>query len=959
MHLAYLVFIYPIQSLLSLAFGLYVSLTGNYGTSLILLSLTVTGLTAPLYYLAERWKLAEDEAKARMDRDVSSIKKNYTGQKRFYLIRNARRIHGYRTSMAIKASFGLFVQIPFFLAAYEFLSSFSGYRGVPFLLIPDLGKPDGILGGLNVLPLAMTTINLVSAAVYNRSRPLRESVPLVAMAAAFLALLYGKPAALLVYWTSNNVLSLLKNLFFPAKRLDGSASATFVLNDVINAIKPAIPAACFAAALSAQAWWLIARDRSYEICLASTALFAVAASIWAMIRVLRSRTLPLGRALHRLAPLALSWGLFAVSAWFVVFARRQNAYISNPNIKLLTTLLADVAAFVAASIAFPKDRNAARAAVPRTKATGDRLDVAAFVCSAVFISSYLWILSPLQFYFSSPADVGMSLASLFWGNLARATVASALLVGAGLALARKRFAALSTVGVAACFCVAAFALITGSRYGVLDEFALDRAALLDRPSPLMALDVPVVAGAILLASWLTKAKRRLVIPLVCALFAVMAAQVGLSAAKADASSFAETTVHGSDELPDVAFSVNRFTKTGRNVVYIIPDMLNGNYVGDIVSERPELADRLPGFAWFPNAVSAGSHTALSLPSMYGGADFEPTRLAALPGSGLDKLNRAADLLFGGIADLGFTVSAADPMYSSAPSSIPGSVVTKSSDYAAYWTRRDGRETGLDSAGAKRPLLTLLALFRSAPFSLKRALYDNGSWVVFRKSFQFDYIERKTIRNYGYLDLLPELSSTTADGDSFIFLHTQFTHEPYGVDAEGKVVSGGYPDPETKSFVDARGARLSGAKFLDFLARWTEWMRQAGVYDNTLIVVVADHGNNYRDHGIKFEGGLDNPVDQVFLSRARPALLVKPFRSNGPFTVDERLLSNADAPAIIFHALGAGADWGHDPLSGKGRQETRFSYLSGSWKDFLGGERTQTEDYRVRGDGREGKNWSRE
>jgi hypothetical protein len=57
-HLAYLVFIYPIQSLLSLAFGLYVSMTGNYGASLILLSLTVTGLTAPLYYLAERWKLA-------------------------------------------------------------------------------------------------------------------------------------------------------------------------------------------------------------------------------------------------------------------------------------------------------------------------------------------------------------------------------------------------------------------------------------------------------------------------------------------------------------------------------------------------------------------------------------------------------------------------------------------------------------------------------------------------------------------------------------------------------------------------------------------------------------------------------------------------------------------------------------------------------------------------------------
>ena len=118
----------------------------------------MTIITAPLYYLAERWKREDQAIQGRMARDLKSIKAHYTGQKRFYLIRNVHRMHGYTPLQSLKTSFGLFIQIPFFFAAYNYLSRFQGYVGAGFLFIDDLGRPDHLLWGVNALPFVMTAL---------------------------------------------------------------------------------------------------------------------------------------------------------------------------------------------------------------------------------------------------------------------------------------------------------------------------------------------------------------------------------------------------------------------------------------------------------------------------------------------------------------------------------------------------------------------------------------------------------------------------------------------------------------------------------------------------------------------------------------------------------------------------------------------------------------------------------
>ncbi len=112
--------------------------------------------------------------------------------------------------------------------AYAFLSKYQGFEGVSFLFLSDLASPDKLLSfsfiSINILPFVMTGINLLSGYVYARDMTLSEKVTIIIVALFFLIILYSAPSALLVYWTFNNIYSLIKNLI--DKYLEENSSST-------------------------------------------------------------------------------------------------------------------------------------------------------------------------------------------------------------------------------------------------------------------------------------------------------------------------------------------------------------------------------------------------------------------------------------------------------------------------------------------------------------------------------------------------------------------------------------------------------------------------------------------------------------------------------------------------------------------------------------------------------------
>jgi membrane protein insertase Oxa1/YidC/SpoIIIJ len=93
---------------------------------------------------------------------------------------------------------------------YRYLSGLQDLTGQAFGPIADLSRADGLLGGANLLPLLMTAIN--AAAVFSYVEDRAKRLQALALAAIFLVLLYGSPAGLVLYWTTNNLFSLLRNL---------------------------------------------------------------------------------------------------------------------------------------------------------------------------------------------------------------------------------------------------------------------------------------------------------------------------------------------------------------------------------------------------------------------------------------------------------------------------------------------------------------------------------------------------------------------------------------------------------------------------------------------------------------------------------------------------------------------------------------------------------------------------
>lgn len=206
----------PIELLFDVIFSLSMQAKGSPVLSIVVLSIAINILVLPLYKKADTLQREEQEISKRLKPRIDQIKEAFTGDERFMMLQTFYRQNNYKPYYVLRGSLSLLLQIPFFMAAYNFLSNLTVLQGVSFGPIANLAAPDGMLkiGGLaiNVLPVLMTLINIVSGMIYTRGMPLKSKIQLYGMALIFLVLLYNSPAGLVFYWTLNNFFSLLKNL---------------------------------------------------------------------------------------------------------------------------------------------------------------------------------------------------------------------------------------------------------------------------------------------------------------------------------------------------------------------------------------------------------------------------------------------------------------------------------------------------------------------------------------------------------------------------------------------------------------------------------------------------------------------------------------------------------------------------------------------------------------------------
>jgi YidC/Oxa1 family membrane protein insertase len=220
----YNLIIFPLTQIIDFCFCFSGKIFKETWISLIFISLVISIFCLPFYHVAEKWQEAERDKQKKMKPKIDKIRAVFSGDERYMITSVYYRQNHYHPIYALRSSFSLLIQIPFFIAAYAFLSNLETIKGAHFFFIHDLSLSDGLLrlGGsyINILPIIMTFINLAAGMVYTRGFPLKDKLQLTAMALFFLVILYNSPAALVIYWTMNNFFSLVKNLYYKIRSIN-------------------------------------------------------------------------------------------------------------------------------------------------------------------------------------------------------------------------------------------------------------------------------------------------------------------------------------------------------------------------------------------------------------------------------------------------------------------------------------------------------------------------------------------------------------------------------------------------------------------------------------------------------------------------------------------------------------------------------------------------------------------
>lgn len=199
-----------------------------WGVAIMLLSICVSVLMSPLSRAADRLQQQVHATEARLAPELARIKQAHRGEQqaaRIVALYKSERVH---PLYSLKSLLGVAIVIPVFIGAFDMLAENIHLLNAGFLWVRDLSRPDAFAqlpfelpffgGQLNLLPFLMTALSILASALHRppaqhpdlRRRQLRN---MVLLAAAFFVLFYTFPAGMVLYWTTNNLISVGKGLW--------------------------------------------------------------------------------------------------------------------------------------------------------------------------------------------------------------------------------------------------------------------------------------------------------------------------------------------------------------------------------------------------------------------------------------------------------------------------------------------------------------------------------------------------------------------------------------------------------------------------------------------------------------------------------------------------------------------------------------------------------------------------
>lgn len=791
-------FIMPLKLLFEIVFSISYRLFSNPGISILFLSLVMNFMVLPLYKRADAIQEEEKNKVNSMSRWVSHIRKTFKGDERYMMLNEYYRQEGYKPLYSLRSSFSLLLQVPFFIAAYNYLSNLSLLKGMSFLIFKDLGAPDGLITigsfSINIMPIIMTIINVGSAYVYLRGFPLRNKIQTYAIAAVFLVLLYNSPSGLVFYWTLNQIFSLCKNLIMKA-------------------------------------------------------------------------------------------------------ASRKKEQQKSTQIQKSS----------------------------RKKRKSPPVKARLFILGAVLLTIFLGIVIPLSVISSSPIEFETEFNTPFRIVLNNVCIAAGVFIiwmGIFYYLAKERGRRIMTylIWTMSIGAIVNF-LFFGTRLGTMSAYLVyDEDFVFSVQEPIFNIIAMVMLAFLLCVvmrnfSNIVQYIYAIAIIGMVALSVVNTVQINASLKEEKASLVSEDTDAPSDTADADAplEQILPFSTEGRNVLILMMDRAMSGYLPYMFEEKPELAKEFDGFTYYPNTLAYGGHTNFGVPPIFGGYEYTPEAMNARDNMKLgDKHCEALKVMPTLFTENGFDATLCDTAYANYKWVADMSFYDDMEHVKAYntigkYASRYNKIFGAESVKVQTRNFFMYSVLKSVPLYLQYLVYDEGNYFTTGEKVSFS---ESFMNSYSVLLSLKEITKIEeSDQDNYLFIDNESTHEitllktpeyEPGVtnvltsyDSDPYIYNGHVMKMDTERRISHYHVNM--ASFLR-LGEWFEYLKEQGVYDNTRIIIVSDHG-----YGL---GQFDYMVmpDMLDVQWYNSMLMIKDFGSTGELITDDSFMTAADVPVMAMKGL---------------------------------------------------------
>ncbi|MCH3962012.1 MAG: YidC/Oxa1 family membrane protein insertase [Solobacterium sp.] len=837
----YTILISPLQMFFEFIFGFAERFTGHPGLSIIVLSLVMNFLVLPLYKRADAMQAEERDTEAKLHDGLAHIKKSFSGDERMMIQQTYYRQNHYKPTDAFKGSVSLFLEIPFFIAAYQFLSNLQALQGVSFGPISDLGAADGLLTigtlSINLLPIIMTIVNMISCIIYTKGFPMKTKIQLYGMAIFFLFFLYDSPAGLLFYWTLNNVFSLVKNIFYKLK----DPGRILAWMSCMTGICVMVFAFFFA-------------DSAVED---NVILFLIGACL--EIPVIR--------------------------LWF-----RKGSPAVQKEIK----------------------------EKPSTKM---------FILSALLLAVILGALIPSSVISSSPqefVDLYNFHDPIYYIVSAFALSFGTCLIWFGVfyGLASKKGKVLfEKIMWILCGIAVMDYMFFGTKFGTLSSALVFTAGFKITGIEMLVNIALIIILCIVMAVTFQRYPKFTAGALATGILAISGMSiVNMSKIQTAVSPLKEQSEAIAEQTPNFTLS-----KTGENVVVFMLDRAMGSYIPYIFNEKPELAEQFDGFTYYANTLSYGWHTNFASAALFGGYEYTPTELNARSSESLlSKQNEALKVLPVLFDQNGYDVTVCDVPYGNYQWITDLSIYDEYPNISAYHTIGKFNDEAANNAVYNKDLRNFFcySLMKSSPLPLQVFLYDSGTYFQpedasaygtqsWNEDGTLSGLDETFMDNYNVLKSLPEMTNITEEEqNNFLMMDNETPHSETQLQEPeyepSATVDNREYDEENQDRFTVNGRTMNmddGESYptyeinvasLQQMGEWFDYMRENGVYDNTRIILVADHGFPLGQFDeLKLKDKNETIED---LEAYAPLLMVKDFNSTG-FSTSDEFMTNADVPEI--------------------------------------------------------------